>query len=588
MNMPTQKTVRIGGACGFWGDSSLGAHQLVNTPGMQYITFDYLAELTLAIMAGMRMKNPEQGYALDFVDLMKQVLPKAKAQGIRIIANAGGLNPGACAQALSQAMEALGQPVKIGVVSGDDASGVLQNLRKQGNELKDMQSGQPAPAFVLTANAYLGAFPIAAALGAGADIVITGRVVDSAMVLGALIHEFKWTPTQLDELAQGSLAGHIVECGAQATGGLFTDWQVVPDWANIGYPFVDVTADGSFTLGKPDHTGGLINKAVASEQLLYEIGDPANYQLPDVVCDFTQVHIENSGDNRVRISGAKGKAPSGQYKVCATYPDGFRCIGLLSIVGFDAAEKAKRTAEAILERTRTQFKQLDLADYTRAHYEVIGTETDFGPHAQVLNAREAMLRIAIHHADKKAATLFSKEIAPAGTSFAPGTSGNFGMGRPNVVPLVRLFSTLIDKSLVQAKVSINGEVVEYTEPEHPLAAPPGQTSQNQASANVYTPIGRLLIDIAHGRSGDKGNTSNVGLVARSDTDWALLKAAITPERVKAYLGHLVQGSVTVYPLPGINALNVVMDQALDGGGMTSMRNDPLGKGMAQLMLTMPI
>lgn len=333
MNMPTQKTVRIGGACGFWGDSSLGALQLVNTPGMQYITFDYLAELTQAIMAGMRMKNPELGYALDFVDLMKQVLPKAKAQGIRIIANAGGLNPGACAQALSQAMEALGQPVKIGVVSGDDASGVLQNLRKQGTELKDMQSGQPAPAFVLTANAYLGAFPIAAALGADADIVITGRVVDSAMVLGALIHEFKWTPTQLDELAQGSLAGHIVECGAQATGGLFTDWQAVPDWANIGYPFVDVSADGSFTLGKPDHTGGLINKAVASEQLLYEIGDPANYQLPDVVCDFTQVHIENSGDNRVRISGAKGKAPSGQYKVCATYPDGFRCIGLLSIVG---------------------------------------------------------------------------------------------------------------------------------------------------------------------------------------------------------------------------------------------------------------
>lgn len=588
MNKPTQQTVRIGGACGFWGDSSLGAHQLVNTPGMQYITFDYLAELTMAIMAGMRMKNPDQGYALDFVDLMKQVLPKAKANGIRIIANAGGLNPTACAQALAQTMEALGQSINIGVVSGDDATGVLQNLRKQGVDLKDMQSDQPAPPFMLTANAYLGAFPIAAALDAGADIVITGRVVDSAMVLGALVHEFKWTPTQLDELAQGSLAGHIVECGAQATGGLFTDWKDVPDWANIGYPFVDVSADGAFTLGKPDNTGGLINKAVASEQLLYEIGDPSNYQLPDVVCDFTRVTIENVGENRVRISGAKGKAPSDQYKVCATFPDGFRCIGLLSVVGFEAADKAKRTAEAILERTRKQFKQLGLADYTRTNYEVIGTETDLGPHAQALNSREAMLRIAIHHADKKAATLFSKEIAPAGTSFAPGTSGNFGMGRPNVVPMVRLFSTLIEKSLVQAKVTLNGEQVAYTEPTHPTADVERGSAVLGADANAHSPAGKLLIDIAHGRSGDKGNISNVGLVARSASDWPLLQAAVTPERVKAYLGHLVKGNVTVYKLPGLSALNVVMHEALDGGGMTSMRNDPLGKGMAQILLTMPI
>jgi len=300
MSMPNSNTIKIGGACGFWGDSSLGTEQLMKVPGIQYITYDYLAELTLAIMAGMRMKNPEHGYALDFIDLMKKALPVAKAKGIRIIANAGGLNPAGCAAALQQAMTEAGHTIRIGVVSGDDATSTLGQLRKNGVELTDQHSGQTAPPFFLTANAYLGAFPIAAALDAGADIVITGRVVDSAMVLGALVHEFKWQASDLDQLAQGSLAGHIVECGAQATGGLFTDWEQVPDWANIGYPVIEVAANGSFELSKPEGTGGLVNKAVATEQLLYEIHDPANYALPDVVCDFTTVNKVK--ESRLRLT----------------------------------------------------------------------------------------------------------------------------------------------------------------------------------------------------------------------------------------------------------------------------------------------
>jgi len=591
MSMPTPNTIKIGGACGFWGDSSQGTEQLLKVPGIQYITYDYLAELTLAIMAGMRMKNPEHGYALDFIDLMKKALPVAKSKGIRIIANAGGLNPAGCAAALQQAMTEAGHTIRIGVVSGDDATGTLGQLRKDGVELRDQHSNQAAPPFFLTANAYLGAFPIAAALDAGADIVITGRVVDSAMVLGALVHEFKWQTTDLNPLAQGSLAGHIVECGAQATGGLFTDWQQVPDWANIGYPIVEVSADGSFELSKPEGTGGLVNKAVATEQLLYEIHDPANYALPDVVCDFTTVNIEETGSNRVRIYGATGKAPSDLYKVCATYPEGFRCIGMLSIVGFDAHAKARRTGEAILERTRAMFKRQGLADYTRTSIEIIGSETDLGPHAQVQLGHEAMMRIAITHSDKKAAAIFSREIAPAGTSYAPGTSGNFGMGRPNVTPLVKMFSCFVPKHMQTAVVQVGGEPVQYLEPEHPKARAETRPITERSFGKVTVPrelLGKPLIEIAHGRSGDKGDTSNVGIVARKPEYWALLQHLLRPENVKNYLAHLVKGEIHTFELPQVQAFNLVMKEALDGGGMTSMRNDPLGKGMAQVLLNMKI
>lgn len=590
------KAIHIGGASGFWGDSSIGTFQLLKVPGLNYITYDYLAELTMAIMAGMRMKNPEHGYALDFVDLMKRALPIAKAKGIRIIANAGGLNPDGCAKALQEALADTLPDLKIGVVAGDDASSTLGKLRKEGVEFKDQHTQMPAPPFFLTANAYLGAFPIAAALDAGADIVITGRVVDSAMTLGALIHEYKWTASQLDQLAQGSLAGHIIECGAQATGGLFTDWEQVPDWANIGYPVVSVESDGSFEVSKPEGTGGLINRAVATEQLLYEIGDPSRYALPDVVCDFTTVRISDVVPNRVRIEGAKGKAPSEVYKVCATYPEGFRCIGLLSIVGFNAEAKARRTAEAILERTRGMFKSMNLPDYTRAYFEVIGSETELGPHRQAQLGHEAIVRIAIIHSDKKAASIFSKEIAPAGTSFAAGTSGNFGMGRPNVTPLVKLFSCFVSKSEMRPTVKINQQAIDFIEPSHPSEIGITHTSSSQPSSPIE-PLkdgqidslqGKRLIDLAHGRSGDKGNTSNVGIIARNPENWALLQNLLTPERIKSYLSHLVQGKVSVFELPQLQAFNVVMEGALDGGGMSSMRNDPLGKGMAQILLTMPI
>ncbi|HEU4374458.1 MAG TPA: acyclic terpene utilization AtuA family protein, partial [Telluria sp.] len=335
-----KQIVRIGGASGFWGDSATGAVQLVQSGQVDYLVFDYLSELTMSLLATARLKSPALGYATDFVAVaMRAVLKDAMARGMRIIANAGGVNPRACADALASLAAELDVAVSIAVVEGDDVMPQLDGLRAEGVAL---------PPKILSANAYLGALPIKLALDAGAQVVITGRCVDSAVTLGALLHEFGWQIDDYDCLAQASLAGHLIECGAQGVGGLHTDWESVPDWAHIGYPIVECRPDGGFVITKPAGSGGLVTPATVGEQLLYEIGDPSRYILPDVVCDFTAVKLEQVGPDAVRVRGAKGYPPTPTYKVTATYADGYRCNAQLTVIGFDAARKARRTAEAIL------------------------------------------------------------------------------------------------------------------------------------------------------------------------------------------------------------------------------------------------
>ncbi len=315
---------------------------------------------------------------------MKAVLKDVVQQGIRVVSNAGGVNPQGCADALAALAAEQGIALKIAVVSGDDVSALLPALRQSQPPVRELQSGAALPERVLTANAYLGARPIQAALDAGAQVVITGRCVDSAVTLGVLMHEFEWQADDFDLLAAGSLAGHIIECGCQATGGLHTDWDTVPDWPNIGYPIVECSADGSFVVTKPAGTGGKLVPAVVGEQMLYEIGDPAAYLLPDVTADFTQVRIEQAGEHRVRVHGARGHAPTASYKVSATYVDGFKTAAQLTIVGFDAVAKARRTGEAILARTAALFAQQGFGPYSATQLEVLGAESCYGPHAQAL------------------------------------------------------------------------------------------------------------------------------------------------------------------------------------------------------------
>ncbi len=583
----TGRTVRIGGASGFWGDSMVAAPQLVKGGRLHYLVFDYLAETTMSILASARARNPDMGYATDFVDIaMKSVLAEVKRQGIKVVSNAGGINPHGCAAALKALADAEGVSLCIAVIEGDDVSTLMPELRERG--VRDMFTGEALPEKVLSANAYLGAAPVAAALAAGADVVITGRCVDSAVTLGPLMHEFGWHSDDHDLLASGSLAGHIIECGCQATGGLHTDWEDIPDWAHMGYPIVECHADGSFVVTKPEGTGGKVISANVAEQMLYEIGDPGAYLLPDVSCDFRDVKIEQVGENRVRVSPARGRAPTPHYKVSATQLDGFRCAGSMVMIGIDAEKKARRTAEAIIERTSDILRESGLPPFTSTYIEMIGSETLYGPHARTRNVREVMMRVVANHPQKAALAMFAREIAPSGTSWAPGTTSPGG-GRPAVSPLIKPFSFLLDKRALQPVFVIDG--VRHAVSIAPGAAdvgaqpappPAAWKDDGEASEEVR------LIELAYGRSGDKGNISNIGLIARRPEWLPLLWDRLQPEIVEAYFKHLPAGRVERFHLPGTASMNLLIHDALDGGGPSSMRMDPLGKGMAQMLLDISI
>lgn len=581
-----ERVIRLGCASGFWGDSQIAIPQLLHGGNVQFIVFDYLAELTMSLLAAARAKNSELGYAVDFVEQQRPNLGEVLRRGVKLVSNAGGVNPAGCAAAMAKLAAELGFSPRIAVVEGDDVLSLAPALRAEG--VREFQTGKPLPEKLLTASAYLGAIPIKRALDNGADIVITGRCVDSAVTLGVLMHSFGWADDEYDKLAMGSLAGHIIECGCQATGGLHTDWRNVPDWANIGYPVVEATREGGFVITKPEGTGGIVSVPALAEQILYEVGDPARYILPDVVCDFTQVQLTQAGKDRVAVTGARGLPPTPTYKVCATYPEGFRATAQLTIVGFEAAAKAQRTAETVLARTRGLFREASFADYSGTVIEILGAETGHGPHATRFPIREAVMRLAVSHSDKRALEVFAHEIAPAGTSWSTGTTGVGG--RPGVSRVLKQYSFLLDKGRVPVHVTLDGERQPVLIPRGQALAPreptraKGIAHRTDAGKFVTVP----LIAVAWARSGDKGDSCNVGVIARSPELLEYLRHDLTEERVRDYLSHLVKGKVTRYDVPGLNAFNFLCEEALGGGGMASLRNDPWGKGMAQILLTMPV
>jgi len=585
--MNGDKVVRIGCGAGFWGDSAEGPAQLVRAGHLDYLVMDYLAEITMSLLARAKAKRPETGYATDFVDaVMKPLLPEIARQGIKVVSNAGGVNATACCAALAAIIRDAGLALKVAAVIGDDLLPRADDLRAAG--VTEMDSGAAFPASPWSANAYLGATPIAAALAAGADIVVTGRCVDSALALGPLMHEFGWRADDYDRLAAGSLVGHLIECGAQCTGGLFTDWQTVPGWHDMGFPIAECHADGSCVITKPPGTGGLVTPATVGEQIVYEIGDPACYRLPDVACDFTHVTLSQAGEHRVQVSGASGAAPGNTYKASVTYQAGYRATATMMIGGRDAVAKARRVADAILTRTRHLFAGRGWDDYADVSIEVLGAESTYGPHARHGATREVILKIGVAHREKNALEIFAREIFPSATAMAQGLTG-FAGGRPNVQPVVRLFSCLIDKSLLAPAVEFDGQTLAV-----PVASTPAPT--RAAPLDAALPLRSAPADaveaplylFAHGRSGDKGDSANVGVLARDPRYLPLLRAQLTPAAVAAYFAHLVSGEVTRYEWPGLDGFNFVLKQALGGGGVASLRHDPQGKAYAQMLLDFPL
>lgn len=592
--MQAQPSVRIGGASGFWGESDMAVPQLLAShrsgAPLDFIVFDYLAEITMSILARARAADPAMGYASDFVSAV--IAPHARAladAGIRLISNAGGVNPLACAAAVRAALAQQGVERKVVAVTGDDLLPRAADFATS----REMFSGArfPDPASIASINAYLGGFAIARALDGGADIVITGRCVDSAVTLGACIHHFGWSEGDVDRLAGGSLAGHILECGPQATGGNFTDWaDIAGGLASIGYPIAEIAADGSAVITKPQGTGGQVTVGTVGEQMLYEIGDPQGYALPDVVCDFSGVTIDQIGPDRVAIAGARGAPAPDSYKLCVTYADGFRLTAPFFFTGGDAAMAARAFAEAALTRARAKLRALNAPDFTEVLVSVHGDGSAFGqpdPHA-----REVSLIIGVKHADARACQLLLKEATGMGLATPPGLS-LFAGGRPKPSPLVRLFSALIPKDAVSIMIDDGMTAQECRAAPgarfDPAAivrpAPPPLSPAERAVPMRDVPLHRL----AFGRSGDKGDHANIGLLPRRPALTPWLWAALDCARVRGIFAHLLArpddpASVERWYLPGTGAINFLLNNALGGGGIASLRGDPQGKAFAQILL----
>jgi len=582
------KVVRIGGASAFFMDSAMAVPQLLTAPQLDYLVFDYLAEGSMGLFGRMAQIDPDTGYGTDFLTVhVGPHLRELAARRIRVVANSGGVNPHGLARAVEKLAAEQGVAITVAVVDGDDLRDRIDEIRALAP--KDMFSGAELPEHITSINAYFGAFPIAEALNRGADIVITGRVVDSALTLGPLIHEFGWKPEDHDLLAAGTVAGHLLECGAQVTGGTFTDWRDVPDWAHIGYPIGECHADGSLIITKPEGTGGLVSVGSVAEQLLYEVSDPQAYIVPDVVTDMSTVKIEQIGPNRVKVSGARGLPPTPSYKVCVTYDAGWRASALTPIVGWEAGAKAKRHAESILERTADLMRGRNLGPFTRTYHTVIGSEASFGAQQRPIDSREVLVRIVVDHPEREAAELFAREQHNAASTMSPGTSINLST---QVVPLTELHLFLLDKGKATPRLTIGGETIALPdvagvrlEPSV-LIRPAVQPAPEGAEAEVP------LIALAWARSGDKGNLFNVGIIARRPDYLPWIRATLTPDAVAAWYRHqfadAARARVDRYDLPGLHALNFVVHESLDGGINSSPRLDPVAKTMGQQLLFHPI
>ena len=585
--------VRIGNAQAFWGDRPSAARDLLaQEPGLDYLTMDYLAEVSMSILALQRERDPRLGYPRDFVEVVRQLADYWAAGGrCRLVANAGGLDPAACAAACRATLEQAGcRPLTIGVVSGDD---VLALLRAgAADAFANLDSGGPLAAVrdrLVTANAYMGCAGIVRALEAGADIVITGRVADPSLVVAACVHAFGWSLDDWDRLAGATVAGHLLECGTQVTGGIATDWLDLPDPAHIGFPIAEVDRAGSCVITKPPASGGAVTVATVQEQLVYEIGDPARYVSPDACVSFLELAVEEIAANRVRVTGARGASRPATLKVSATHRDGFRAAGTLTIVGDHARAKAERCGRIVLERLREAGWI-----YRDTLVECLGQGASVPVSGIVAAgdvARETVLRIAVEAESRDAVEAFTRELMPLVTAGPQGTTG-YAEGRPRVHPVFRYWPCLIDAAAVTPRVdtvvTADTRAARTTVAEWPPASRAGSGTRAAGAmpARLAVPRERAarLADVAHGRSGDKGTAANVGILARSPDDYPWLVEWLTADRMARHFAPLGVTKVERHALPNLCGLNFILHGALRRG----IRTDAQGKALAEAALAMPL
>jgi hypothetical protein len=586
-----KRKIRIGNAGGYWGDDLDALRRQLTGGPLDYITMDFLAEITMSILKKQQLRNPELGYAKDFLTQLEDCLPLIVEKNVRVINNAGGINPMGLGRQIRAMARRLDLPLKVGVVYGDDISGRLYELTAAGEKFTNMETGEDFTEVrrrITSANVYLGAEPVVAALDAGCHIIVTGRVTDTGLTLAPMIHEFGWAMDDWDKMAAGIVAGHIIECGAQASGGNITDWQEVPHFHNMGYPIIEMERSGVFHVTKHKRTGGKVSEKSVKEQLVYEMGDPRQYISPDGVAFFDTIDVAEVGPDKVRVSGVRGGPAPEMFKVSMAYDDGWKAEGEVLISGPDVQAKAACVAEIFWEKLGHDFEQTSTS--------LVGMSSIWPDHLTGCQPNEIFLRFGVRDHDARKVHDFSKAL-PALILAGPSGMAVSTKGRPRSQQVVAYWPALMRRDGVSAKVltlntdcsedfkeihfNVRGEVGEPVCSDEPRRKP--------ASVKAGGPLKEVpLRRLCYARSGDKGDMCNIGVLARSPRVYAWIRQHLTAARVQRFFKGKVLGKVTRYELDNLEGLNFLLDGALGGGGTTSLLVDPQGKTMSQALLEMKV
>lgn len=597
--MMSKSRLRIGNAGGFWGDDPFALKRQVEKGHLDYISIDFLAEITMSIMQKQYAGDPSKGYAYDIISMLKDVLPQLLSQKTKLITNAGGINPKACAKAIQDMAQGLGLKPKIAVVYGDNIFNQVSDLQKKNVRFSNMETGEDFSSVqsrLEAANIYFGALPVVEALRKwNPDIIITGRVTDTGITLAPMIYEFNWSLTDWNKLASGIIAGHLIECGSQVSGGNFSDWKAVPSFDEIGFPFVEMRSDGSFIITKHENTGGLIHVNTVREQLFYEMGDPHCYITPDVVADFTSVQLKQISSNAVEISGVRGFEPTPLYKVSMAYKDGFKCSGSILISGPDARAKAETFSSIFWKRCKNELKK---DSFLETHTEYIGWNTCHRSLAHQEEGNEILLRLSVRSETESSLKTFRKMISALILSGPPGvTVLSDSIGKVHSV--VSYWPSLLPKNLIYPIIACNDEeqilksIQEGSyEPQNHVDQGANKVSQklNDVFSSFKKGDGELvpLYEICLARSGDKGDMVNIGVLARSPRAYEFIKKELNAQRIKDLFQELCFGDVSRYSLDGLLGLNFLLEKSLGGGGSRSLRADAQGKTFSQALLRQKI